>query len=74
LWTADGQLINPEVVYVLGTPEATVVPVQPESFPYLIYIIAIAIAIFIIATAVIMVKKSNKKDKPKSLQKQSPQS
>ena len=42
LWTADGQLISPEVVYVLGAPEETVVPVQPESFPYLIYIIAIA--------------------------------
>ena len=51
LWTADGQLISPEVVYVLGTPEATVVPVQPESFPYLIFIIAIAVVTVIVVVA-----------------------
>jgi hypothetical protein len=73
LWTLDGQLISPEVVYVLGTPEATVVPVQPESFPYLIYIIAVALVIVIIIIVVLLVKSSKKKDSANRLQKQSPQ-
>jgi hypothetical protein len=59
LWTADGQLINPEVVYVLGTPKATIVPVQPESFPYLI-IIAIVLVIAIIVAIVLFVRNSKK--------------
>jgi hypothetical protein len=71
LWTADGQLISPEVVYVLGTPEATVAPVQPESFPYLIYIAAIVLVIVIIGIAVLLVKSSKKKNRANKLQKQS---
>ena len=72
LWTADGQLISPEVVYVLGTPEVTYVPVQPEGFPYLIYIIAIVFVIVIIIIAILLIKYSKKKDRAKRLQKQNP--
>jgi len=59
-WTADGQLINPEVVYVLGTPEETVVPVQPDSFPYFIYIAAIVLVLVIVVVAVLLLRKSQK--------------
>jgi hypothetical protein len=60
LWTADGQLINPEVVYAIGTPEETVVPVQPDSFPYFIYVVAIVLVLVIIVVAVLFLKKSQK--------------
>jgi hypothetical protein len=60
LWTADGQLINPEVVYVLGTPEETVVPVQPDSFPYFIYVVAIVLVLVIVVVAVLFLRKSQK--------------
>jgi hypothetical protein len=58
LWTADGQLISPEVVYVMGTPEATIAPLQPESFPYFIYIIAVIVVAIIIVGAVLFFKRS----------------
>jgi hypothetical protein len=60
LWTADGQLINPEVVYVLGTPEETVVPVQPDSFPYLFYVVAIVLVLVIVVVSVLFLRKSQK--------------
>ncbi len=60
LWTADGNLINPEVVYVLGTPEETVVPVQPDSFPYFIYVLAIVLVLVIIVVVVLFLRKSQK--------------
>ncbi len=56
LWTADGQLINPEVVYTVGTPEATVAPVQPENFPYFVYVIAAVLVIVIVTVALIFMR------------------
>ena len=60
LWTADGQLITPEVVYVLGSPEETVVPVQPEGFPYFIYVIAIVLVLVIVTVVVFFLRRSQK--------------
>ena len=60
LWTADGQLITPEVVYVLGSPEETVVPVQPEGFPYFIYVIAIVLVLVIVTLVVFFLRRSQK--------------
>jgi hypothetical protein len=54
LWSADGQLINPEVVYVLGTPEETIVPVKPEGSSYVIYIIIAVLAIGIVVVALFL--------------------
>ena len=72
LWTADGQLINPEVVYVLGTPEENIVPIQPESFPYYLLIIAVILIIVIIAVAVLFLKKSRKSPTVKQVAKTEP--
>jgi hypothetical protein len=51
LWTSDGQLISPEVVYVLGVVQEPVGPDQTEVFPYDVYAaVAVAIAVlFIVA-------------------------
>lgn len=61
LWTADGLLINPEVVYVLGAPEENTAPVQLESFPYFIYIIAIVLVLVIIAGVALFLRRKSKK-------------
>ncbi len=60
LLTADGHLINPESVFVLGTPEKIVVPIQPDNVPYFIYVVAIVLVLVIVGTFVLHLKKSPK--------------
>jgi hypothetical protein len=58
LWTANGQLINPEVVYVLGAPEETIKPtVVSEGFPYIVYVVAIILAVVILALAILFLRR-----------------
>ncbi len=62
LWTADGQLINPEVVYVLGVPEEIIPIVEPTpSTPYTVYVAVIVSIIIILALAVLYLKRARKR-------------
>lgn len=63
LWTGDGKLINPEVVYILGTPQETVAPIAAQDQPYLIYIVAIAVVAILIAATILVARKRVKKPK-----------
>jgi hypothetical protein len=61
LWTADGQLIEPEVVYVLGAlpDEEEETLVQPENPPIILYAAIIAIlAVLLIVTFLVLRKRS----------------
>jgi hypothetical protein len=54
-WTSDGQLISPEVVYVLGVVQEPVEPVQTEGFPYGVYVtVAAAIAVLLIVAFLVL--------------------
>jgi hypothetical protein len=64
LWNGEGQLIRPEVVYTLGTPEPTVVPVQPENSDYVFILVLVIVVFVIIAVAVTLMR--SKKAKPKN--------
>jgi len=59
LWTSDGQLINPEIVYVLGSlPKQEENPEQPENSPFILYAaIATIAAVLLIATVLILRKR-----------------
>jgi len=61
LWTVDGQLINPEIVYVLGTvpeQEEEESVKQPENSPLTLYAaIAIIVAVLLIATFLLFRKR-----------------
>jgi hypothetical protein len=62
LWTADGQLISPEIVYVLGAPEVTVKPtVVSEGFPYIVYVAAIILVVVILALAILFLRGARKR-------------
>jgi len=60
LWSADGHLINPEVVYVLGAPEKTIEPVVTEGFPYIVYVVAIVSIIIILALVLLFLRRARK--------------
>ena len=65
LWTADGQLINPEIVYILGSipSQQEEKPNQPENSPIIIYAaIATIVAVLPMATY-LMLRKRRTKDK-----------
>ena len=60
LWTADGQLINPETVYVLGSVpiQQEEKPNQPESSPIILYAaIATIVAVLPIASYLMLRKR-----------------
>jgi len=61
LWTADGQLITPETVYVLGSvqgpPEEE--PSQPEESPILLYAVIVAIVAVLLIVTFLMLRKRN---------------
>jgi hypothetical protein len=62
LWTADGQLISPEIVYVLGAPEVTVKPtVVSEGFPYIVYVAAIILVVVILALVILFLRRTRKR-------------
>jgi len=66
LWTADGQLIDPEIVYVLGSvpKQEEETPKQPEDAPIALYAATAAIAaIFIILTLLVLRKRGARKNK-----------
>ncbi len=64
LWNGEGQLIRPEVVYTLGTPEPTAAPVQPESSNY-VYVLVLVLVVFVVIAVVVILMRS-KKVKPKN--------
>jgi hypothetical protein len=75
LCTADGQLINPEVVYVLGAPEEIIPPVEPApTSPYTAYLVAVVLIIIILAIAILFLKRARKRAPTKDMliHKQSP--
>jgi len=60
LWTADGQLINPEIVYVLGSvtqPEEE--PNEPESSPIILYAAVATIVAVLLTATLLMLRKRN---------------
>ena len=66
LWTANGQLISPEFVYVLGapeeTPEVTVKPtVVSEGFPNIVYVVAIILVVVILALFMLFLRRTRKR-------------
>ncbi len=66
LWTADGQLIDPEIVYVLGSvpKQEEETPTQPEDSPIVLYAaIAAIVAILIILTLLVLRKRGARKKK-----------
>jgi hypothetical protein len=65
LWTNDGQLISPEVVYVLGIVQEPVGQDQTEVFPYIVYA-AVAVTIAVLLIVAFLVTRRRKKG---SLQK-----
>ena len=63
LWTADGQLINPEIVYILGSvPKQEEESLeQPENPPLILYAaIATIVAVLLIATLLILKKRNTR--------------
>jgi hypothetical protein len=64
LWAVDGQLINPEIVYVLGTvpeQEEEESVKQPENSPLILYAaIAIIVAVLLIVTFLLFRKRKIK--------------
>jgi hypothetical protein len=66
LWTVDGQLIDPEIVYVLGSvpKQEEESPKQPENSPIALYVaIAAIVAILLISTLLILRKRRGGKNK-----------
>jgi hypothetical protein len=63
LWTADGQLINPEIVYVLGALPTQVSEQEPapESSPFILYVAAIAIIAVLAVVAILVFRKRRRK-------------
>jgi hypothetical protein len=59
LWTADGQLISPETVYILGSVPTDEEP-NPDGSPWLIYIAAIITIIVLILLAFLFLRKRKK--------------
>jgi hypothetical protein len=60
LWTTDGQLINPEIVYVLGSvtqPEEE--PNEPESSPIILYAAVATIVAVLLTATLLMLRKRN---------------
>jgi hypothetical protein len=70
LWTADGQLINPEIVYVLGSvessspsPTPTEEPSQPEDSPLILYAAIAAIVAVLLIVTLLFLRKLNKRSR-----------
>ena len=72
LWTADGHLINPETVYVLGsvespsptlTPTPTEEPSQPEDSSLILYAAIAAIVVVLFILTLIVLRKLNKRSR-----------
>ena len=66
LWTAGGQLINPEIVYVLGlVQDQPPEPAEPDGFPFAVYaVIAAVVAVLLIAAFLVFRKRRVKKPAP----------
>ena len=72
LWTNDGQLISPEIVYVLGTINEPGGSNQTETFPYgVLGAVAVAIVLLLIVAFLIMRKRRKGKNGIEQRQKQS---
>ena len=70
LWTADGQLINPEIVYVLGSvespsssPSPTEEPNQPEDLSLILYAAIVAIVVVLLIVTLLVLRKRNKRNR-----------
>jgi hypothetical protein len=68
LWTADGYLINPETVYVLGSvespspsPTPTEEPSQPDDSPLILYAAIAAIGVVLFILTLLVLRKRNRK-------------
>jgi hypothetical protein len=66
LWTADGQLIDPEVVYVLGAlpEEEEESLVQPEGPPIVLYAAIIAIVAVLLITLLLLRRRNKRRRNP----------
>jgi len=69
LWDAEGQLITPEVAYVLGslptnTPQPTQAqsprPAQTQDSPFILYLVIAAIAITVVLSTIVLIKHKSK--------------
>jgi hypothetical protein len=60
LWSSDGHLINPEVVYVLGVVQEQVEPVDTEDFPFIAIIAAATAIVVVLIVAFLVLKRSRK--------------
>jgi hypothetical protein len=63
LWTADGHLISPEIVYVLGSVNNQIPEPEPENSPFILYVVVIATIGIIVALLIIFMKRRSKKEK-----------
>jgi hypothetical protein len=66
LWTADGQLINPEIVYVLGSvesPSPTEEPNQPEDLSLILYAAIVAIVVVLLIVTLLVLRKRNERNR-----------
>jgi hypothetical protein len=66
LWTSDGQLITPEVAYVLGVVQEPVQPIQTEGFPYGVIAAAAATIAVLLAVAFLVLRRRRKGSSQKS--------
>jgi hypothetical protein len=57
LWTANGQLINPEIVYVLGVLPEQLSEQEPENSPIILYIATIAAIAALVIVALLVIRK-----------------
>ena len=65
LWTADGQLIDPEIVYVLGSvpKQEEETPKQPEDAPIALYAATAVIAVILIILTLLVLRKRGARKK-----------
>lgn len=62
-WTAGGQLINPEVVYILGSVQSEEDGDQSDGFPLALYFAVVAIIIALLVVTLLMLRKRKTKKK-----------
>jgi hypothetical protein len=60
LYSSHGYVITPGAVYVLGSPQETIVPTQVSEPPYLVYVLAGVLVVVVVVVVVLLVMKRAK--------------